>query len=103
MLLQVRFHERAHGNDLELIEMSKVQRSANQLISQAASSRGLRDFSMDQRNAAVRAAVLQHGFLLAQSNLKLAFGFIVRNGIAIHRDSLLRLQAILREWYGKPK
>src|ERR1700747_2391593 len=39
---------------------------------------------MDQGNAVVCAAVLQHRFLIPQRDLKLAFGFIVCNGITIH-------------------
>lgn len=40
---------------------------------------------MDQRDAVVCAAVLQQGSLISQRDLKLAFRFIVRNGIAIHK------------------
>jgi hypothetical protein len=39
---------------------------------------------MDKRDAMVRAAILQQRFLIPQRDLKLALGFIVRNGIAIH-------------------
>src|SRR5882724_5247799 len=85
MLLQVRFYKWAYRNNLELIEMSEVQRSANQLASQPASTRCSRYLSVDQRDAVLCAAVLQHRFLVPQRYFKLALGFIVRNGIAIHK------------------
>ena len=87
MLLQVRFYKWTHRNNLELIEMSEIQRSANQLVSQPAPPRCLRDFSMNKGNAVLRAAVLQHCFLISQRYLKLALGLIVRNGIAIHKTA----------------
>lgn len=83
MFFQIRFHKWTHRNDLKLIEVGIVQRSAYQLISQAAPAGSLRDLRMNQGNAVVRAAVLQHRFLSSQRDLKLALGFIVRNGIAI--------------------
>src|SRR6476646_2817860 len=39
---------------------------------------------MDQGDAVVCAAVLEHRFLIPQRDLELALGFIVRNGIAMH-------------------
>src|ERR1700704_1324859 len=48
MFLQVRFYKRANRHDLELIEVSKVQRSANQLVSQTASPIRRRDLGMDK-------------------------------------------------------
>src|SRR6476619_5900158 len=51
---------------------------------------------MDQGDAVVCAAVLQHRFLIPQRDLKLALGFIMRNGIAIHaalRHSFSRFYA----------
>ena len=77
MLLQVRFYKWTHRNNLELIEVSEVQRSANQLVAQPASSVSRRDFSMDKGNAVLCAAVLQHCFLVPQRDLKLSLGFIV--------------------------
>jgi hypothetical protein len=87
MFLQVRLYKWAYRNNLELIEMSEVQRSANQLVSQTAPSVSTRDFSVDKGNAVLCAAVLQHCFLIPQRYLKLALGFIVRNRIAIHKTA----------------
>jgi hypothetical protein len=85
MLLQVSFYEWTHRHNFQLIEMGKVQRSANQLVSQPAPARRLRDLSMNKRDAVLRAAILQHSFLISQRDLKLARGFIVCNGIVIHK------------------
>jgi len=84
MLLQIRFYEWAHRNNLQLIEMGIIQRSANQLISQSSSPGSWRDLSMGQGNMLVCAAVLQQRFLTPQRDLKLALGFIVCNRITFH-------------------
>jgi len=65
--------------------MSEVQRSTNQLVSQTAPSVSTRDFSVNKGNTVLCAAVLQHCFLISQRDLKLSLGFIVRNGIVIHK------------------
>ena len=45
------FYEWANRNDFQLVEVGKVQRSANQLGAQPASSEGFRDLCMDQADA----------------------------------------------------
>jgi hypothetical protein len=44
---------------------------------------------MDQSDVVVCAAILQQSFVIPQRDFKLALGFIVCNGIAIHKGLLL--------------
>jgi hypothetical protein len=98
MFLQIGLDERTHGNNLELIEVGEVQRSADQLLTQAAAPRCFRHFRVQQTDVVVHAVVLQDGFFVTQRNLKLPFGFIVCNGVVVHETrSFYLLQQILRE------
>src|SRR5689334_629159 len=90
MFVQICFYERTHRDDLQLIEMSIVQGGANQLVAQPASAPWFRHLSMDQRDAVLRAMVLQNSAFVSQRDLKLALRFVMRYGTTVHANLLLR-------------
>ena len=87
VFLQVQLHKRTDRHNFKLMEVSVVERSANQLAAQAARTHRLRNLSVDQPHGVTSAFVLENGRSFIQRNFKLAIGFIVLDGIAIH-DSL---------------
>src|SRR5215467_15399038 len=87
MFLQICFYERAHRDDLELVEMGIVQGGANQLVAEPASAPWFRDLSMNQGDAVLRTMVLQNSSLVSQRDLKLALRFVMRYRTAVHATS----------------
>src|SRR5215831_19629538 len=97
MFLQICFYERAHRDDLQLVEMGIVQGGANQLVAQSSSAPLFRDLSMNEGDTVLRAMVLQNSALASQRDLKLALHFVMRYRTAVHANLLLRFLQILRD------
>jgi len=89
MFLQICFHKRADGDDLELIEVGIIQRGADELASQALAFQSFRHFGMHQADVLIGAAVLKEGDLISLRDFKLAFGLIVSDWSIVHKPSLI--------------